>query len=174
VRALDRTFGKQHAIVGDDAARGAVDVGEAAHQRGAIARLELVEARAVHDPRDAPRARRRACAGLPGRHPSIRPGRRRALPAWPVPRPPVLVVEVGDDRGAPAPARGCRYGRNDPRRRTAACARRPAKLFGRHHLTGRRLHQRRAGEEDGALFLDDDGLVATWPAHRRRPPCKSP
>jgi hypothetical protein len=36
---------------------------------------------------------------------------------------------------------------------------RPAKLFRRHHLTGRRFHQRRAGEKDGALLLDDDRLV---------------
>ncbi len=36
---------------------------------------------------------------------------------------------------------------------------RPAKLFGRHDLARRCLYQRRAGQEDGALFLDDDGLV---------------
>ncbi len=36
-------------------------------------------------------------------------------------------------------------------------------VFGAHHFTGRGLHQRRAAEEDGALVLDDDGLVG----HRR-------
>ncbi len=38
-----------------------------------------------------------------------------------------------------------------------------AEVFRAHHLAGRRLHQRRAAEEDGALVLDDDGLVR----HRR-------
>ena len=38
-----------------------------------------------------------------------------------------------------------------------------AQLLGRDHLAGRGLHQRRAGEEDGALVADDDALVA----HRR-------
>jgi hypothetical protein len=38
-----------------------------------------------------------------------------------------------------------------------------AQVLGAHHLAGGRLHQRRAAQEDGALLLDDDGLVA----HRR-------
>ena len=38
-----------------------------------------------------------------------------------------------------------------------------AQVFGADHFAGRGLHQRRAAEEDRALFLDDDRLVA----HRR-------
>ena len=38
-----------------------------------------------------------------------------------------------------------------------------AQLLGRHDLAGRRLHQRRAAEEDRSLVLDDDRLVG----HRR-------
>ena len=38
-----------------------------------------------------------------------------------------------------------------------------AELFGRHHLAGRRLHQRRTAEEDRALIPHDDGFVR----HRR-------
>ena len=38
-----------------------------------------------------------------------------------------------------------------------------AQLLGAHLLPGRRLHQRRAAQEDRALILDDDGLVG----HRR-------
>ena len=38
-----------------------------------------------------------------------------------------------------------------------------AELLGGDHLAGRRLHQRRAAEEDRALVPDDDRLVA----HRR-------
>ncbi len=40
---------------------------------------------------------------------------------------------------------------------------RAAEVFSTHHLAGRGLHQRRPGEEDGALPFDDDRLVA----HRR-------
>ena len=38
-----------------------------------------------------------------------------------------------------------------------------AELFGRNDFAGRRLHQRRTAEEDGALVAHDDGLVR----HRR-------
>jgi hypothetical protein len=34
-----------------------------------------------------------------------------------------------------------------------------AQILGRDHLAGRRLHQRRAGEEDRALLAHDDGNV---------------
>ena len=37
---------------------------------------------------------------------------------------------------------------------------RPAEVLGRDVLAGRRLHERRAAEEDRAGALDDDGLVA--------------
>ena len=49
-----------------------------------------------------------------------------------------------------------------------------AEVLGRHHLAGRGLHQRRAGEEDRALLAHDDRSRPTSPAHRRRPPCTSP
>ena len=44
---LLRRFAEQDAVVGDDAHRHALDVREAADQRGAVAGLELVELRAV-------------------------------------------------------------------------------------------------------------------------------
>ena len=34
-----------------------------------------------------------------------------------------------------------------------------AEILGRHHFAGGGLHQRRAAQEDGALVLDDHGLV---------------
>ena len=52
VRGLQRRFGKQHAVVGDDADQEAVEPGEAGDERGAVALLELVEARAVDQARD--------------------------------------------------------------------------------------------------------------------------
>ena len=52
VRALQRRFGEQDAVVGDDADRIAPDAREAGDERGAVARLELVELAAVDDARD--------------------------------------------------------------------------------------------------------------------------
>ncbi len=47
MRALERTLGKQDAVVGDDADGIAVDVREAGHQSLAVTRLEFVQIRAV-------------------------------------------------------------------------------------------------------------------------------
>jgi hypothetical protein len=44
VRALERGFREQDAVVGDNADRIAVQMREAGHERGAVARLEFVEA----------------------------------------------------------------------------------------------------------------------------------
>ena len=52
MRALDRGFAEQHAVVGDDADRVAVDVREAGDQRLAVLGLELVELTAVDDAGD--------------------------------------------------------------------------------------------------------------------------
>src|SRR5207244_12153696 len=43
---------EEDAVVGDDPDRPAVDVGEAGHERLAVARLEIVEARPVDEPGD--------------------------------------------------------------------------------------------------------------------------
>ena len=52
VGALQAGFGEQDAVVGHDAHQMAVNARKAADQRGAVAWLEFVEARTVHDPRD--------------------------------------------------------------------------------------------------------------------------
>src|SRR5947208_2779771 len=52
VRALVGALREQDAVVGDDAHRHALDPREAAHQRRAVARLELLEFRAVDDAGD--------------------------------------------------------------------------------------------------------------------------
>ena len=52
MRALQGAFGKQDAVVGDDADRIAVNMREAANQGRAIQLLELFEDAAVDDPRD--------------------------------------------------------------------------------------------------------------------------
>ncbi len=140
-------------------------MGEAADQGLAVERLELVE----------PASRRRSGAitsrtsygvrGSAGHDVVEARGvlerlldrlRRRGAPRpaaerWPTiartrsQRVRVVVGEVVDDAG-------------DPGVHVAA-----AELLGGDHLAGGRLHQRRAAEEDRALVLDDDGLVA----HRR-------
>ena len=52
VRRLERRLREQHAVVGDDADEQAVQAREAGDERRAVALLELVEARAVDEPRD--------------------------------------------------------------------------------------------------------------------------
>src|SRR6185295_1422025 len=52
VRALERALGEEDAVVREDRDREALDVREAGDERLAVERLELVEAAAVHDPRD--------------------------------------------------------------------------------------------------------------------------
>src|SRR5207237_10629409 len=52
VGRLERRLREQYALVGQDAERIAVQVGEAGHERLAVERLELVEAAAVDQPGD--------------------------------------------------------------------------------------------------------------------------
>ena len=49
---LERRFAEQHAVVGHDPDRVAVDAGEAGHQRGAVIGLEFGELAAVDDAGD--------------------------------------------------------------------------------------------------------------------------
>ena len=74
MRALQRGFGKEHAIVGDDADGHAHDMGKAADDRRAVARLELVKARCRRRSGRSPRGCHRACADRPGTTPSISSG----------------------------------------------------------------------------------------------------
>src|SRR5262249_13987003 len=52
MRALQRAFAEQNAVVGDDADGKTPDMGKAADQRRAVKLLELVEFRAVDNARD--------------------------------------------------------------------------------------------------------------------------
>ena len=136
---------------------------EAADERVAVERLELVEAAAVDDPRDDlervelvpvvlghdPVELGRVDGGRLGRREL--PGRRRRVAEMADDlageRERVLVGdgEVVGDAGAPR------------------VERRAAELLGGHVLAGGGLHERRAADEDRAGSLDDDRLVA----HRR-------
>ena len=136
---------------------------EAGDERRAVERLELVELGGVDQPRDdlahvvlLARVRRHDAVEL-GRG-ELRLARRQQRNV-----DGLLGVEIGDD-AARERQRMRVVGRHVigdagfPRMHVGA-----AEILGRDHLAGRGLHQRRAAEEDGALPLHDDGLVA----HRR-------
>ncbi len=163
VRALQRRLGKQDAVVGDDADRHAVQVGESADQRRAVERLELVEFAVVDDAGDdfanierLAQARRHDSVELVDR--VARLARRAQLdirsflaiePGDEVARERERVLVVGrqviDDPGDP----GVHVGATE--------------FLGGDDFAGRGLDQRRAAEKDRALLLDDDRQVA----HRR-------
>src|SRR3546814_11216564 len=52
MRVLDRALAEQHAVVREDRDGNAPDMREAANQRAAVVRLELVKLAAVNDPRE--------------------------------------------------------------------------------------------------------------------------
>ena len=138
------------------------DARETRHQGGAVAGLELVEGAAVRDARDDLAHVEHGAQRL--RHDAVDLGgvvgglRRRR--AW---RRRRRGIEAGDDGPRPADRVAV------VRRHVVGDAREPrvhvgaAQLLRTHLFPGRRLHQGRAGEEDRALLLDDDGLVG----HRR-------
>ena len=78
VGALQRRLREEDAVVGEDADRVAVDVGEAADQRVAVERLELVEHASRRRSARSPRARRRGGARRRARRRTARRGRARA------------------------------------------------------------------------------------------------
>ena len=156
---LHGAFGKQDAIVRDDAARQAVDMREAANQRRAIAGFELVKARAIDRARydftdvigrlkvcrnDAQNFRR-----IIGRVFGGQPLDRRAAGRTKVAdnlsregkRMRVVFSEmIGNTR--------------QPRVRIAA-----AEVFGGDFFARRHFHERRTSQEDRALLAHNDRLV---------------
>ena len=133
---------------------------EAADQRGTVEPLELVELAAVYDARDhLPHVVRRADVG---RHDSVQFGRivmrRRRVSQHHI-RTPVPVQ--------------CPHNPPANRQRMGVVLRvmihhaggpgmdvRTPKILGADFLAGRRLHQRRSPQENGALASNDDCLVA--------------
>ena len=164
VRALERRLREEDAVVGDDRHGIAPDVREAAHERVAVERLELGEARAVDDPRDhLAHVERRALVGgddagelLGVARPAPRARSARATERRSRPR---FATASRRSASACSSELGERIGHaGDARVHVAA-----AELLGGHLLAGRGLHERRPGEEDRARALHDDALVA----HRR-------
>ena len=163
MRALQRGLAEQDAVIGHDPDGHAVQMREAADQRGAIEALELIEFAAIDQPRDhLPHVigiahvagddaiqlrrvvmrfgrrfqrQRRALAPVQARHDAA--ADRQGMPI-------IAGVMVDDAGGAGVDVRA-------------------AEVLGRDDLPGRGLHQRRAAEEDGPLLADDDALIG----HRR-------
>ncbi|MNQ61240.1 hypothetical protein D3C85_755520 [compost metagenome] len=160
VRAFLRGFGKQDAVVGNDAHGHALNVRKARDQRGAEAGLEFIELRAVHDARDD-FAHVVGLAGVGGndavqfvgvvaRFARGDGGQLRGLlavqPRDGVARQLQRVHVVGGQVVHHA---------GQARVHVAA-----AQVFGADFFARGGLHQRRAAQEDGALVLHDDGFIA--------------
>ena len=142
---------EEDAVVRQDPDRVALDPREAADERLAVERLELVEARAVDDPGD--QLARVDLVAEVGRDQAVELGRvgRGLLGGRDVPRRVLRRrVQVADDL-AHQRERVLVGGRvvvgdaREPRVHVRA-----AELLGAHLLAGRRLHERRAADEDRA------------------------
>ncbi len=136
---------------------------ETGHQRGAVARLELVKTRAIDQPRDH-LAHIERFARIGRNHAIQFFGRIQRRFWFAHGQPPALFpVEIGDDaphlrqRVAVVLSEVIGHAGN------AGVHIGTTQIFGTDILAGRRLHQRRAAEEDRALFFHDDGFIA----HRR-------
>ena len=159
VRAFLGRLGIKHSIVGKNAHRIAVDMGKAAHQGSAIAGLEFIQFRAVHDARNQ----------FPCRHGLAGGGGNDAVKlvgivSW---RPHRLTVDliglvpVQVRDGATCQFQGVGFVVSQMVGHPGLFAVQvgAAQLFGGNHLPGGGLHQGRAGQEDGGLFLDHDHFV---------------
>ena len=163
MRALLRRLGEEHAAVGEDPDGVTLDPREAADERVAVERLELVEAAAVDDARDH-LERVELVAEVLGDE-AVEVGRvdggrlgRRDLPGA-----RLGVAEVTDDLARDRER--VLVGGREVVGHTGAPGVdvRAAELLRRHVLAGGCLHQRRAADEDRAGALHDHRLVR----HRR-------
>ena len=159
VRALLRTFRKQHAVVGHDAHRHAFNVRKAAHQRGTEARLEFVEFAAIHNARND-LVHVVGLARVGGYHAVqfFQVVQRRARFAQVL---HLRLAFVQRGHGLPRQRQRVRIvlGQVVGHARKAGVYIAAAQFLGRHHLANGGLHQRRAAQENGALVLHDDGFV---------------
>jgi len=163
VGRLERRLAEEHAVVGDDPDREAEDAGEAGHDGGRVELLELREAAAVDDPRDH-LADVVGDAGVAGDDPVDLLGVVDGLVGGAEgDADGLLAVEGLDDAAGLGEGVAVveRVVVGDPG--VAGVDVGAAELLGGHDLAGGGLHERRPPEEDGALPLDDDRLVA----HRR-------
>ena len=163
MRGLERAFGKQNAVVAENADRHAVNMRKAGDQRGAVERLELVELGAVDQARD--HLAHVVLLLQVDRHDAVEFGRivRRLARGQQRNVDGLFGIEIGDD--APRQRQRVvvvlRVMIGDARLARMHVG--AAQLLRAHHLAGRGFDQRRPAEKNRALVLDDDGLVR----HRR-------
>ena len=134
-------------------------MGKAADQRLAEARLELLKAAAIHQPHDdlADVVGRAQVGGHYAQH--LGGVVSRFLRAGPVHRLGLALVKLPNRAARQCQRMGVVLGQIIRHARQARVHVATAEVFGRDDLARRGLHQRRAGEEDRALFLHDDGHV---------------
>ena len=163
MRALLRRFREQDAVIGDDADRIAVEVSESGDQCGAIELLELVEFAAIDETGDH-LARIIGPAQVGGHH-AIQLGRVvERLTRLPHRQVRLLhPVQIADDLARDGQRMRVVLGVMVGHAGNPGMHVGTAQILRRHHLAGRRLHQRRAAQEDRPLPLHDDALVR----HRR-------
>ncbi len=162
MRALERTFGKQHPVIGEDRHRHAPDMRESADQRGAVMLLELVEFAAVDDPRDhfVHIVRRAHIIG----HNRIEIvggefGRAR-IAQFQIPGRCRVRAEMTDDIAHDGERVFVIFGKVIDHARFLRVEIAAAQILGADLLARRRLYERRSGKEDGALIAHDYRLVA--------------
>ena len=153
-------FAEQDAVVGDDSDRHAVEAREPGNQRRAVARLELVEARAVDEAGDD-LAHVVGFAGVLRDDAVEFSGIVERLLARLHGDPHLRhAVEVSDDPARQVDGMGIVLGELVGDARNPCMNVTATEVLGADLLSRRRLYQRGASQENRALVAHDDGLVA--------------
>ncbi len=171
MRALERAFGEQDAVIGDDAHRIAEDMGEAGHQRGnRRAGLNSVELRAVDDAGDDLRTSNGFFSIL--RDDAVDlvriiewRARRADLQAV-----ALAAVEVANDGAGDAERMGVILAMWSATPEVRVCTSAPP-VPRRDHLAGGGAHQRRPARKMVAWFftmMDWSAMAGTYAARRAR------
>ena len=152
--AFRARLGEEDAVVGDDADEKPGQARKAADEGRAVAGLELLEAGAVHQPRDD-LAHVVGLAQVPRQDAvDLAADRRRLLRLLAVGRADAwLAPRFADDRARDLQGVGVVLGQVVGDAGDPGVDVRAAQLLRRDVLAGRRLHQRRAGEKDRARSL---------------------
>ena len=160
VRSLERALPEEDAVVGDDADGEAGDAGEAADERRAVARLELVEARAIDEAGDD--FAHVVGTAVVGRDDAVEllGMVERGFSGGDFPGRGLGGGDAGDDAAHDAQGVLVVLGEVVGDTADAGVDIGAAKLFGSGLFARGRFHEGRAAEEDGARSPHDDGLVA--------------
>ena len=160
VGGLEGALAEEHAVVGQDAAGQALDVGEAGHQGSPVAGLELEEAAAIHEAGDGlPHIGLAAQVAGPDAQDLVRVVG-GGLGAAQIDVGALVVAQVPHHLPEQADGVSVILGEVIGHAADLGVDLGPAQLLGADVLAGGGLHQGRTAQEDGAGALHDDGLVA--------------